>query len=123
MRRGGHGRHRDWRAWQGLWGGEGRGAGRGRGSTRLSGRQQRLLTAGFVGGILAGMVIWSMQMQRCRRDLFSARPLRRLAALGYLGGQPGAETAHILGEYLRWEKHPVLRRRAERLYKRVQAAL
>lgn len=86
-------------------------------------RQKRLLTAGFMGGVLAGLVLWSLQMQRCRRDLFSPRPMRRLAALGYLAGNPGLETAHILGEYLRWEKHPALLRRAERLLGRVQAAL
>lgn len=86
-------------------------------------RQKQLLTAGFVGGMLAGLVLWSMQMQRCRRDLFSARPLRRLAALGYLGGQRTLEAAQILGEYVRWEKHPALRRRGERLLRRLQAAL
>lgn len=85
--------------------------------------QKRLVTAGFIGGMLAGLLLWSTQMQRCRRDLFSARPLRRLAALGYLGGQRGLETAQILGEYVRWEKHPALRRRAERLLNRMQAAL
>jgi hypothetical protein len=86
-------------------------------------RQKRLLTAGFVGGILAGVLLWSMQMQRCRRDLFSARPLRRLAALGYLGGQRGAETVRLLGEYIGWERNPALRRRAERLLGRLQASL
>jgi len=86
-------------------------------------RQKRLITAGFVGGIVAGMIIWSMQLQRSRRDLFSPKPLRRLAALGYLRGRPGVETARLLGEYLRWEKDPALRRRAEALLAQVQAAL
>jgi len=86
-------------------------------------RQKRLVTAGLVGGMLAGLVLWSIQMQRSRRDLFSARPLRRLAALGYLGGQGGAETVRLLGEYIRWETNPALRRRAERLVTRLQAAL
>ncbi|HMC56461.1 MAG TPA: hypothetical protein VKH19_14870 [Gemmatimonadaceae bacterium] len=86
-------------------------------------RQKRLLTAGFVGGMLAGMILWSMQMQRCRRDLFSARPFRRLAALGYLAGQRGADTLRLLTEYSRWETNPALRRRAERLVNRLQAAL
>ena len=85
--------------------------------------QKRLLTAGFVGGMLAGMILWSMQMQRCRRDLFSARPMRRLAALGYLTGMRGADTLRLLTEYVRWETNPALRRRAERLVNRLQAAL
>jgi hypothetical protein len=86
-------------------------------------RQKRLLTAGFVGGMLAGLIVWSMQMQRCKRDLFSPRPMRRLAALGYLAGQRGAETARLLGEYIRWETNAALRRRAERLLSRLQSAL
>ncbi|HJQ21087.1 MAG TPA: hypothetical protein VJ867_12125 [Gemmatimonadaceae bacterium] len=90
---------------------------------RRTARHKRFVTAGFVGGMLAGLVLWSIQLQRCRRDLFNPRPLRRLAALGYLGGQHGLETAQILSEYLRWEKHPSLRRRAERLLRRMQAAL
>jgi hypothetical protein len=86
-------------------------------------RQKRLITAGFVGGIVAGLVVWSMQLERSRRDLFSSRPLRRLAALGYLRGRPGVETAQILGEYLRWEKNAALRRRGQALLRYVQAAL
>jgi hypothetical protein len=86
-------------------------------------RRRRLLTAGFVGGIVAGLVVWSMQMQRCRRDLFSPSAVRRLAALGYLGGQPGLETAQLLTEYVRWETKPVLRKRAERLLKQMQRYL
>ena len=62
-------------------------------------------------------------MQRCRRDLFSPRPLRRLAALGYLAGQHGADTLRLLTEYIRWETQPALRRRAERLVSRLHAAL
>lgn len=85
--------------------------------------RRRALTAAFVGGVVAGLVVWSMQMTRCRRDLFSPRPLRRLAALGYLGGQPGVETAQILTEYVRWERHSVLRKRAERLLSRMQRHL
>lgn len=90
---------------------------------RIRSRRRRLVTAGFVGGIVAGLVIWSMQMRRCRRDLFSPSAMRRLAALGYLGGQPGVEAAQILTEYVRWEKQPVLRKRAERLLKRMQGRL
>ena len=82
-----------------------------------------MLTAGFVGDIVAGQVIWSMQMRRSRRDLFSPNAIRRYAALGYLGGHPGLETAHLLTEYVRWETKPLLRRRAERLLKRMQRYL
>ena len=86
-------------------------------------RTNRALTAAFVGGVVAGLVVWSLQMSRCRRDLFSTSALRRLAALGYLGGHPGVETAQLLTEYVRWEKQGSLRRRAERLLSRMQRHL
>jgi len=88
---------------------------------RASGR--RLVAAGFVGGLIAGIVVWSMQMKRCRRDLFSKSPVKRLAALGYLGGRPGIESAQLLTEYVRWESSPMLRRRAERLLARIKGTL
>ena len=84
------------------------------------------MTAGFIGGVVAGLVMWSVQMQRCRRDLFSTSPVKRMAALGYLSGQPdgdGAthlEAVHLLNEYIVWEKLPILRRRGERLLQRMK---
>ena len=95
----------------------------GLGRRRNRSRSRRLLTAGFVGGVVAGLVVWGMQMRRCKRDLFSPNSMRRFAALGYLGGQPGLETAQLLTEYVRWETKPVLRKRAERLLKRMQRYL
>ena len=38
--------------------------------------------------------------------------IRRLAALGYLAGHPGPDTTRLLGEYVAWERHPLLQRRA-----------
>jgi hypothetical protein len=68
------------------------------------------------------MVVWSVQMSRCRRDLFNTNPIKRLAALGYLVGQgvSNIDDVHLLTEYVRWEKHPLLRRRGERLLKRTR---
>jgi hypothetical protein len=83
----------------------------------------KAVTVGFLGGLVLGVVVWSTQIRRSRRDLFSNRPLRRLAALGYLGGHPGLETARILSDYVRWERHPDLRRRGERLLRRMQVHL
>ena len=85
--------------------------------------RDRLAAAGFLGGILAGVVVWSMQMKRSQRDLFSRNALKRYAALGYLGGQPGVETAQLLTEYLRWENKPILRRKAQRLLQRMEGGL
>jgi hypothetical protein len=86
-------------------------------------RRTRLVAAGFVGGVIAGVVLWSLQMKRSRRDLFSPSALKRYAALGYLGGHPGVETAQLLTEYLRWESKPILRRRAQRLLQRMEGGL
>ena len=49
--------------------------------------------------------------------------MRRLAALGYLAGQDGVETARLLRDYLAWERQPVLRRRAEAILKRLKTTL
>ena len=89
----------------------------------MSDRSTKALAVGFLAGVLLGVVVWSGQIQRSRRDLFSKSPVRRLAALGYLGGHPGIDTARILTEYLGWERHPGLRRRAEALLRRMRSTL
>ena len=86
-------------------------------------RTQTAVTAAFLGGLVLGAVVWRNQIRRSRRALFSKSPVRRLAALGYLSGQPGVDTARILAEYVGWERHPLLRRRAELALRRVRAGL
>lgn len=81
------------------------------------------VTAGFVGGLLVGALVWSIQMRRSRRELFSPNRVRRLAALGYLSGRPGVETARLLTDYLQWEPQPALRRRAELVLRRMKIYL
>jgi hypothetical protein len=81
------------------------------------------VTAGFLSGLVFGAVVWSAQIGRSRRELFSPSPVRRLAALGYLAGQPGLDTARILTDYLGWERHPMLRRRARHLLRRMHSTL
>lgn len=81
------------------------------------------VTAGFFGGLVIGALVWSTQIRRSRRELFSPNPWRRLAALGYLGGQSGLETVRLLTDYVRWERHPGLRRRGERLLHRMEVHL
>lgn len=86
-------------------------------------RTQTAVTAAFLGGLVLGAMVWSNQIRRSRRDLFSKSPVRRLAALGYLGGQPGLDTARILTDYVGWERHPLLRRRAELILRRMRSTL
>jgi hypothetical protein len=81
------------------------------------------VTAGFLGGLVLGAFVWSAQIQRSRRELFSRNPVRRLAALGYLGGRPGLDSARILTEYVAWERTPALRRRAQRLLRHMHSHL
>ena len=78
---------------------------------------------GFVGGLAVGLVVWSTQVQRSQRELFSRSPVRRLAALGYPRGGPGAETARLLADYVNWERRPALRRRGQLLLRRMNAYL
>jgi len=75
-----------------------------------------------VGAVL-GIVLAQYSMGRHRQALFSGRPLRRLSALGYLSGHPSVEAVRLLRDYLAWEEHPMLRRRAEAIVRRMEAKL
>jgi hypothetical protein len=79
--------------------------------------------AGFAGGLLMGLIVWSQQTRRYRRDLFSRRKLRRLAALGYLRGQHTPDNVRLLRDYVNWETHAKLRRRGLRILRRMEASL
>jgi len=81
------------------------------------------VTGGFLVGLIVGAAVWNSQIRRSRRDLFSTKPVRRLAALGYLGRRPGPETVHLLHDYVAWERSPSLRRTGERLLRRMYTHL
>ena len=81
------------------------------------------LVAAAVVGFVVGNALAQRSMGRWRAALFSARPLRRLAALGYLSGHPSVAAVRVLKDYLAWEEHPALRRRAESLVRRMEANL
>jgi hypothetical protein len=94
----------------------------------MSGQSDRtdagtLAALGFLGGLAVGLLAWSGQQHRHRRDLFSRHSLRRLAALGYLRGRPDADTARLLRDYIRWEPRSVLRRRGRQVLRHVEASL
>jgi hypothetical protein len=88
-----------------------------------SARHARIAAAGFVGGLAVGLVVWSTQVQRSRRELFSRSPVRRFAALGFLAGRPSLENARLLTDYVNWETRPALRRRGQLLLRRMHAYL
>ncbi|MGD2136335.1 MAG: hypothetical protein PVF27_09245 [Gemmatimonadales bacterium] len=83
----------------------------------------KALLVGLGVGVALGTMLAHQSMGRHRRDLFSPRPLRRMSALGYLNGHPSVESARVLRDYLSWERHPMLRRRAERILRRMEAKL
>ncbi len=72
-----------------------------------------LFAGGLAAGALTGWLLAQRRLATHQRDLFSPRPLRRLAALGFLAGQTGVDTIRLLRDYLAWERQPVLRRRAQ----------
>lgn len=78
---------------------------------------------GIATGAAFGWLLAQRHLGRHREDLFSPRPLRRLAALGSLQAADGVETVRLLRDYLEWERHPVLRRRATAMVRRLEAAL
>jgi hypothetical protein len=82
-----------------------------------------LLAAGFFGGVAIGAAAWEGLLAGNRRGLFAANPLRRYAAVSYLGARPSVDTARLLRDYVRWEPHPVLRRRARRVLRELEATL
>ena len=87
------------------------------------GSRARLAGLGFIGGAVLGALVWAAQVHRSRRDLFSTSAVRRLAALGYLRGRPGVETARLLTDYVKWEARPALRKRGQLLLRRMEAYL
>jgi hypothetical protein len=82
-----------------------------------------LFVGGAALGIAAGWRLAQRTLESNRAALFSPRPLRRLAALGYLAGEPSVETAHLLRDYVAWERRPALRRRAEAMLRRLEVTL
>lgn len=87
------------------------------------GPKTKAALVGFAIGSIVGLLLAQYSMGKYREDLFSDRPLRRLSALGYLAGYPSVETVRLLHDYLDWERHPLLRRRATAVLKRMEAAL
>lgn len=90
----------------------------------------RVLRIVGIGGLvlaaisLLGVVFVRDQMSRHQRDLFSSRPLRRLAALGYVAGSPPAvESVRLLRDYIAWERQPLIRRRAAQVLVRLERNL
>lgn len=87
------------------------------------GAKARAAWVAFGAGTVIGAIVAQRSMGRHRRDLFSSRPLRRLSALGFLSSRPSVDTVRVLHDYLAWERHPMLRRRAQAIVRRMETKL
>lgn len=82
-----------------------------------------VLAVAASAGVVTGWLLAQGYLERHRAALFSPRARRRHAALGYLAGRPSPEGLRALRDYLAWERHPMLRRRALRVVREVELAL
>lgn len=81
-----------------------------------------LLAAGTVGA-LTGLLL-KHQVARHRRELFSANPFRRLAALRHMAGEAATVDAiTVLRDFAAWEPRRLLRTRAASVLARMQREL
>jgi hypothetical protein len=79
--------------------------------------------AGFAGGVVVGALAWRRQQAAAHDQLFAASAFQRAAAIGWVARSPSVENARLLRDYIRWERRPTLRRRAERALARLLLAL
>ncbi|MGH7476864.1 MAG: hypothetical protein ACRELD_11280 [Longimicrobiales bacterium] len=79
----------------------------------------------IVGAVVVlGSVLVRDQIARSRRDLFSAHPLRRLAALTYLAGHDATiEVVQLLRDFVAWEPRPLIRRRGAKVLRQMEQAM
>jgi hypothetical protein len=81
----------------------------------------------FVGaatlGVVGGWLLARRWDASHRRELFSPRVHRRVAALGWLEGELDPATLPLIQDYLAWEPTPALRARGRRLASALEAAV
>ena len=82
-----------------------------------------MLATGLVAGLAVGLVSWSAHQHRHRRSLFDPDVTSRLAARGYLRAHPSVDSARLLRDYLQWEPHSLLRRKARGVLRRTERLL
>jgi|SRR5687767_7288700 len=81
-----------------------------------------LLAIGVLAAI--GAFVVRDQVSRHRRDLFSRHALRRFAALGYIASLAATvELVQLLRDFVAWEPHRLLRRRARAILTRMERQL
>ena len=87
-------------------------------------RRLGLLLLGTSAAVAIAALVVRDQASRHRRDLFSPSPLRRLAALGHLAGEPASVGAvNLLRDFTAWEVRRLLRNRAGSVLARMEDEL
>ena len=75
--------------------------------------------AAAAAGALAAVIIRG-QISRYRRDLFSPRAFKRLAALGHISREPASvDLIRLLRDFIAWEPRRMLRERARSIIDRM----
>ncbi len=87
------------------------------------GKLEKAAAMGFAGGFLVGLIVWSQQTVKSRRNLFSSIPLKRMAALGYLRTQRSVRNVRLLRDYIHWEQHPRLKKTGEYVLRTMEQSL
>lgn len=71
-------------------------------------------------GAVAALVVRD-QLDRHQRDLFSPRPLRRLACLGHMArAEATVDNITLLRDFVAWEPRKLLRNRARVILQRME---
>jgi hypothetical protein len=81
-----------------------------------------LLAVGVTAAI--GTYVVRNQISRHQRNLFSKHAMRRFAALGYIAGLDATvELVQLLRDFVGWEPHRLLKRRAAAILERMEEQL
>lgn len=92
----------------------------------MNGRARRIGLFLLGAGALAALASLFLrdQVARHRRELFSANPVRRLAALRHLNGEPASvDAVTVLRDFKAWERRRLLRNRADTVLARMEEEL
>jgi len=81
-----------------------------------------LLGVGAAAALAA--IVLRDQVNRHRRELFSSNPVRRLAALRHMTGEPASvDAVTVLRDFKAWETRRLLRNRATAVLARMEEEL
>ena len=92
----------------------------------MSGRARRigLFLLGIGAAAALAALVLRGQVNRHRRELFSSNPVRRLAALRHMTGEPASVAAvTVLRDFKAWETRRLLRNRATAVLARMEEEL